>query len=300
MDFKQLEVFVCVAKYKSFSKAATNLFLTQPTVSSHIQKLEKELNTTLFERSNKSISLTPSGKILYDNAIIILNNCKKALSDLNDYSNKIDGLIHIGTSSVPETYILPSFINYFHSFYPDVKYNLSHYNSLDVVSEVLDEKIDFGFIGFKPNNNKIKCLDLIEDELVFICSGDISIPNTNGFIDIDKILNFDFIIRKSGSGTHNLMTSSLADNNINIDSLNIIAHVDSNESIKEMVSTGLGVSFISYISAIDYIKSNKINFYRIKENTFKRNFYFIYSKNKFFSPLEQSFFNSVLEFFNIS
>ena len=69
MDFKQLEVFVSVVKHESFSKAARELFLTQPTVSSHIQNLEKELDTVLLNRNNKTIKLTPSGEILYKHAI---------------------------------------------------------------------------------------------------------------------------------------------------------------------------------------------------------------------------------------
>ena len=64
MDFKQLEAFVSVAKYGSFSKAARELFLTQPTISSHIQNLEKELDTVLFNRNNKYITLTKAGEIL--------------------------------------------------------------------------------------------------------------------------------------------------------------------------------------------------------------------------------------------
>ena len=77
MDVKQLEAFVAVAKYKNFSKAARELFLTQPTVSAHIQNLEKELGTILFNRNNKCITLTKSGEILLENAISILNNWVK-------------------------------------------------------------------------------------------------------------------------------------------------------------------------------------------------------------------------------
>ncbi len=297
MDFKQLEVFVSVAKNKSFSKAAKNLFLTQPTVSAHIQKLEKELSIHLFDRSNKIITLTPAGKILYENSLIILNNCKKALYDLNEYSGKIEGIIDIATSSIPETYVLPSFLKFFNDRYTDVKFNITHYNSQDAISEILDEKISFGFVGSKLNNSQIQYIDLIDDELVLLCPLELHIPNDNGYINIDTLNNLSFIMRKDGSGTKNLTLNLLKNHGFHPDNLNIIAYVESNESIKEMVRIGLGVSFISYNSSLDYIDSNKVKYYKIKNITFLRKFYFIYSKKKVFSPLEEKFLDVLREYF---
>ena len=297
MDFKQLEVFVSVAKNKSFSKAAKTLFLTQPTVSSHIQKLENELSTSLFNRNGKFVTLTPSGKILYDNAIIILNNCKKALYDLDEYSGKIEGCIHIATSSIPETYILPSFIKYFNSLYPEVSFDISCYNSQGAINEILDDKIDFGFVGSKPNNNYIENIALVDDELVLITSYDTDLDCNDKFIDISILKNLDFIMRKDGSGTKSSIISALKSFDINIDDLKIIAHVESNESIKEMVRLGLGVSFVSYSSIIDYVDTNKLKFYRINNVDFNRHFYFIYSKKKIFSPLEEKFLSLIVDYF---
>ena len=113
MDLKQLEIFVAVAKYQSFSKAAKELFLTQPTISAHIQNLEKELGTILVNRNNKIITLTRQGEILFEHAIYILNNCKRAIYDIKEYEGKIEGAIDIACSSIPETYVLPDFLKSF-------------------------------------------------------------------------------------------------------------------------------------------------------------------------------------------
>ena len=262
MDVKQLEAFVTVAKYKSFSKAARELFLTQPTVSAHIQNLEKELDAVLFNRNNKCITLTKSGEILLENAISILNNCKKAIYDIKEYSGKIEGLIDIVSSSIPETYILPNFIKSFHDKYPDVKFSISHYDSQYAISEILNGRISFGFVGSKTSNPQIKSIDLISDELVLISPIDLNIDNDNGYIDINELNKLNFIMRKEGSGTRNLTINILKEHKFNINNLDILAYVESNETIKEMVKIGLGVSFVSYNSAKDYIKSNKIKFYR--------------------------------------
>lgn len=298
MDFKQLEVFVAVCKYQSFSKAARELFLTQPTVSSHIQNLEKELDTVLINRNNKNITLTKSGEILYSHAIKILNNCKKAIYDIKEYSGKIEGIIDIACSSIPESYILPKFIKKFTFHYPDVKFSINNYNSQVVISEILDEKISFGLVGYKPSNNQIQYLDLMDDELVLITPKNILLDNDNGYIDITKLDKLRFIMRKKGSATRNLIISTLKGYNFNVDNLDIIAHVESNNSILEMVKLGLGVSFVSYISVASYLDNNQLNVYKIKNLEFKRKFYFIYSKKKILTPLENKFLYSLYEFFN--
>ena len=299
MDLKQLEVFVAVVKHQSFSKASRELFLTQPTVSAHIQNLENELETVLVNRSNKTITLTESGKILYEHAIYILNNCKKAIYDIKEYSGKIEGLIDIACSSIPETYLLPGFMKSFSNTYPDVKFSISHYDSRFAISEILDERISFGFVGSKISNPQIKYVNLIDDNLVLITPPDLEIENVNGEIDVSALYDFNFIMRKEGSGTRDLIFKTLKKAGFSTAKLNILAHVESNESIKEMVRQGLGVSFISQISAEEYINSGKLKSYKIKGIDFSRKFYFIYSKKKTFTPLESKFLIVLCEYFGL-
>lgn len=300
MDLKQLEVFVAVAKYNSFSKAAKELFLTQPTVSAHIQNLEKNLDTVLVNRNNKVITLTKAGEILYEHAIYILNNCKKAIYDIKEYSGKIEGVIDIACSSIPETYILPDFLKNFYSDYPNVKFSISRYDSQDAISEILNERISFGFVGSKINNKQVEYIDLIDDELVLITPFDLIIENEDNYIDLDKLSGLKFIMRKDGSGTQSLLINKLKSHKVPINNLDTIAYVESNESIKEMVKLGLGVSFVSYTSVIDYINLRKVRYYKVKNLNFDRKFYFIYSKKKTFTPLEYKFLDGVFDYFNIN
>ncbi len=300
MDLKQLEIFVAVAKYQSFSKAAKELFLTQPTISAHIQNLEKELGTVLINRNNKIITLTRPGEILFEHAIYILNNCKRAVYDIKEYEGKIEGLIDIACSSIPETYLLPDFLKSFLNEYPNVRFNISHYDSKYAISEILNERISFGLVGSKINNDQVEYIDLIDDELVLITPCDLIVDNDDGFVSLDTLSKLNFIMRKEGSGTQNLVVNKLKENSFNINQLNTIAYIESNEAIKEMVRLGLGVSFVSYNSAIDYITLNKVNFFRVKDIVFDRKFYFIYSKKKTFTPLESKFLNNICEYFNVN
>ncbi len=106
-------------------------------------------------------------------------------------------------------------------------------------------------------------------------------------------------MRKEGSGTRDLIFKTLKKAGFSTAKLNILAHVESNESIKEMVRQGLGVSFISQISAEEYINSGKLKSYKIKGIDFSRKFYFIYSKKKTFTPLENKFLNELCEYFGL-
>lgn len=135
MDIRQLEAFVYTVKYQSFSLAAQKLYLSQPTVSSHINNLEKELHTQLLKRTTKSLSVTPAGQTLYNYAAEILNLQQKAILELSDKNQK---LLHIGVSSVPSLYLLPELLSAYHQEMPDVRFRTSCSDSLDVIA-VMDD-----------------------------------------------------------------------------------------------------------------------------------------------------------------
>lgn len=300
MDIKQLEVFVAVAKHKSFSKAARELFLTQPTVSSHIQNLENEMQTVLLNRNNKTITLTDSGHILYNHAIVILNDCKKAVYDIKEYSGKIEGSISIVCSSVPEAHLFPSFLNKFCEKYPNITFTINHCNSNLVIPEILSERATFGIVGSKQKHPHIDYYDLINDELVLICPPDCEIENDNGYIDIEKLKDLTFIMRKEGSGTRNVIIKKLNASPVPPSALKIRAYVESNHAIVEMVRNGLGCSFVSEISARYLIDRGELKEYRIKNHPFDRNFYFIFSKKKVFTPTEKKFIEYLKDFYDLN
>ena len=110
MDFKQLEAFVYVVKLKSFSKAAQRIYLTQPTISAHINSLEKELDTKLIERGTKYVYPTKPGSILYQYAVKMLNLREDAVCSVKNYNKELKGTLTICASTVPSQNILPKVI----------------------------------------------------------------------------------------------------------------------------------------------------------------------------------------------
>ncbi|CCQ94360.1 Transcriptional regulator, LysR family [[Clostridium] ultunense Esp] len=297
MDLRQLETFIEVANLKSFSRAAEKLFITQPTVTNHIQSLEKELGSLLINRSGKKISLTEAGSLFYKYAINIVNSCEMAKFDLAAYKGSIQGHLHIYSSSVPRKYILPNIIDSFLKSYPEVTFTLEDKDSKNVVKSILEGDTDFGIVGAKYPSNRLNYIELMEDKLLAITPNTSLYPKPNySYLTLDEIINGRIIFREEGSGTRNLLVNRLEEGNINIDELDIIAYVEDTETIKELVSLGVGISFLSQRAVTDDIRLGKYKVYYMKEVDFNRKFYFVYHNKRQLSPLNETFKDFVLEY----
>jgi len=297
MDFRQLESFVAIAKFKSFSKAADYLFLTQPTISSHMLNLEKELNTVLINRSNKKISLTKAGQVLHDYAINIINLRDRARFKLGEFKGKIVGNVEIASSTIPEQYIIPELICGFNKIYPDVTFTMLHYDSTQVVDGIVNGDIDFGIVGAKIPHNQLKYVELINDELVVVTPYKEPYNSEDLSITLKDLLNEKFILREKGSGTRNLLEETLKIQDIDIHQLQVIAYVENTEAIKQCIRRGLGISILSKRAIEDEIKYKLLNYVKIKDLDLKRKFYFVYHSQRSPSPLEIEFQRFVCEYF---
>ena len=110
MDFKQIEAFVNVVRFKSFSRAADATFFTQPTISTHISSLEKELNTKLLDRKGRTVEMTPHGQKFYQYAVEMVNARAQAIEALDNGDDNLDGVLELQTSTVPGIAFLPEII----------------------------------------------------------------------------------------------------------------------------------------------------------------------------------------------
>ena len=203
MNLKQLEAFVKVAETKSFSEAAKQLFLTQPTISAHVSALEKELNTCFLIRNTRGVELSESGKELYAYAVQMLE-IEKTIKGRFGKEIKPDGnVLRIGASTVPAQYILPNVMSTFHAEYPGEKLKLFETDSKGVIDMILSHHIDIGFTGTVIEKGNCKYLPFYEDELVVLT------PSNEKFVEklcggqilADWIMDEPVILREEGSGT---------------------------------------------------------------------------------------------------
>lgn len=296
MDFRQLETFVQVVQSRSFSKAAEKLYITQPTVTNHIKNLEEEVGTLLLNRMGKKISLTNAGTILYNEALDIINSMQMIKHELSIYNKEIKGHLDIVSSSVPRKHLIPSIIDAFLREHNDVTFSISDDDSQEVVNSILESYTDFGFIGEKYPNPNLEYIEIISDKLVLIASNDFDpeISNENE-ITAESILDGKFIFREEGSATRNIFISEFEKRDISLRQLNTVAYVRDIDTIKKMVSLGIGFSFVSEKLIDDDIKLNKFKAYNIKEVDLSRKYYFVYHKNRQLTPLGETFKNFILK-----
>lgn len=290
MDLRQLETFIEVIKLKSFSKAADKLYITQPTVTNHIQNLENELGTLLINRMGRNITPTEAGNLLFKYAVNIINSCEMAKFDLAMYKGKIQGNLDIMFSSIPRNYLLPSIIKSFIKIYPEVTFTITENDSKEVINKIIDGDVDFGVVGAIYPSTSLNFVDIMSDNLVLIApvSFKTNLPNFS-YIDVNDILHYKIILREEGSGTRSLIMNKLQEKGIDTNSLNILACVEDTETIKELVSLGLGISFISEKAVSDDINLNKYKVLYLSNIDFSRSFYFVYHKNRQLSPLGEAF-----------
>ena len=300
MNLKQLEAFVQVAEGGSFSKAAKQLFLTQPTISAHISSLEKELNARLFVRNTKEVKLSDDGKDLYRYARQMIDLQKKIEERFETGKEESKHLITIAASTIPAQYLLPKILMKFNERYPKEQVKLIETDSSQVVTQIIDHMVDVGFTGTVLEKKHCKYIPFYKDELVVIT------PNTEKYQvlhqnqeDISWISGERLIMREEGSGTRKEAGKQLRNAGINLDKLKIIASIENQETIKKSVKQGMGISVISKLAAADEVKYGDILAFSIPKSDQGRDINLVYNKNYQMSKSAERFVKVVKEVYGI-
>ena len=253
MNLKQLEAFVQVSESGSFSKAAKELFLTQPTISAHISSLEKELNVRLFIRNTKEVSLSDDGKDLYRYAKQI-TDLEKAIEE-RSYMDSDDGkhFITIAASTIPAQYLLPKVLMCYRERYPKEQIKIMETDSSEVVTQVVDHMVDVGFTGTVLEKKHCKYIPFYKDELAVIApdTPEYRILKEQNRDDIDWIKRKPLILREEGSGTRKEAEKQLKNAGISMEDLDIVASIANQETIKKSVKQGMGITVLSRLAAED-------------------------------------------------
>lgn len=294
MELKQLQSFAAVVKYQSFTKAAEHLFLSQPTVSNHICQLEEELNKRLILRTTKSVELTPKGREVYEYVTRILELKERMVESCNQDSQRI---IHLGASTIPSAYILPELLAEFGQMSPDTYFSIHQSDSQGVINGLIEGLFDIGMIGMKTEDERIECIPFCQDKMILIT------PVNEHFLELNKregvsiktLLKEPIIMRELGSGSRKTAELFLEDANISEDDLNIIARINDQEAIKNMVAKGLGVSIISEMAARNFLSEKLILGFQIPEFASGRSLYLIYRKDYILQPYIRAFLKFLTE-----
>jgi DNA-binding transcriptional LysR family regulator len=240
ISFNSFLVFHEVAKFKSFSRAAEELFVSQPAVSKHIRQLEQKLGMGLIRRGRGGFDLTEAGEILFKQTHKICNNLQEIESVLDNLKKDHHGLLKIGTTESYSKCLMPKLLSGFQTSYPSIKITLEVGNSEEIEKGLLDYKNDIGLIGLAKASSKFESVPFLKEELVLIVSPDHPLGKRKA-VSLKEIEGYPFIIRAKGSTTRRILFHAYEEFDIHP---SLLIEAGSSEFIKQWVSEGKGVSVI--------------------------------------------------------
>lgn len=278
MDFKQLQSFVTVVQCKSFTKAAEKLFISQPTISTHIYQLEEELNVKLILRTTKNLEITPKGQELYEYAQNILELKKRMLQACSSDGQRI---IHLGASTIPSAYILPQILSEFGKLHPDIYFVIHQNDSQGVINGLQDGLFNLGFIGMPCEEPNLTCQPFCKDKMIIITPVNEHYLAYKHYTEtpLKELFQEPLILREQGSGSKKIADRFLEISGINESQLHITARVNDQEAIKNLVAGGLGISIISEKAAHNFLLEKRVLAFELPQAQSERDMYIIYRKN---------------------
>jgi DNA-binding transcriptional LysR family regulator len=296
MDFR-LKVFYTVALRLNFTKAATELYITQPAVSKHIQELEETYKTKLFERNGSKIALTPAGKILLEHTKKIFEIYREIDFDMSSFRSERQGLLRLGSSTTISQYIISPVLARFHQKQQDIKVNLLNGNTEQIENALINKEIEIGIVEGQSKNQSIKYVPFIKDELVLVCSARNALAKRSE-ISLDDLKSMKFITRERGSGTLEVIEYALKQVGVKLSDLQIEMQLGNTESIKSYLLNSDCFAFMSIHAVGKELKNNELIVLDVESLTIERYFYIITLLGKS-DALTELFIQNLSSFYNL-
>jgi LysR family hydrogen peroxide-inducible transcriptional activator len=273
MTITQLEYIVALNEYKSFSKAAKFCFVTQPSLSMQIQKLEEELNLIIFNRKIKPIKPTTEGLQIINAARKIIQEKKSIQIFAQGYHKDVIGEVSIGIIPTIAPYLIPKFLSSFQKKFPNLKLNIFETTTENIYNAINEGKLDIGIL-VPITNQEMPCIPLFFEEL-FLFS---NVLLKNGELDQNIIPEKLWILEEGHCLSNQIASICNLRNKSNSDT-QIVYKTGSLETMLRLAENGMGQTIIPHM-LVDYVSETvKKKIFKIPFNTPVREIALIYSEN---------------------
>jgi DNA-binding transcriptional LysR family regulator len=276
MNLERLRVFKTVAELKSFTRAAEDLYMTQPAISKNIKQIEDFYGVNLFYRIGNHIELTEAGNKLLQFANDILKLADEAKEALNKEKIHSGEQIVLSTGSTVGVYILPRVLKRFIRKFPNIHFTIEISNAENILNKFMDGSIDIGIIGALVHRTNLKYMPFISEQLKLI------VANHHPWADKEKVSASDlknqpFFLRERGSGLRYVVEERLRKAGIELKNVTVMPN---NEAIVKLVEAGLGVSIVSEYAIAEDLELNRVKTVEIAGIDLERPFYLLYREEK--------------------
>jgi DNA-binding transcriptional LysR family regulator len=284
-----LKIFHAVARSGSFSRAASELAISQPSVSIQVRELERQLGVELFEPAGKSVRLTEAGRVCFDYAGRILTLMDEAQRAMDDVKGLRRGRLLLGATQTPGTYMLPALLGQLKTSYPRLEIALRIDAPRKIQEMVLRHELDLGVIGSRITLPDLEGTPMAVDELVLIAAP------SHRFALLPSIALADlqgepFIMRERGSGARELLDDALHRAGVYISPALELEGVD---AVKQAVAADLGVSMVSRVAIELEVVSGRLCVVPVRGFKVERTIWLVRHRDRQLSRVAQAFIDLV-------
>lgn len=272
-DFR-LKVFYSAAKNLSFTKAAQDLFISQPAVTRHIKNLEDQYQALLFERQGNKLVLTEAGDLLLHHAERILQEYHSLQYEMHLLHNDHVGQLRMGASTTIAQYVLPPYLATFVEDFPHADISMLNGNSRFIERSLDERTIDLGLIEGITRLPMFTYTPFLEDELTILTAAKNKI-GINGNLSIDEFKRLPLVLRERGSGTLDAIEQSLLEHGIKLTELNIRIYLGNTEAIKLFTQNSESLCILSKHAVAKEVNQGLLRPLRVPGLKFTRSLCFV-------------------------
>ena len=281
---RQLKVFEAVARLLSFSRAAEELHLTQPAVSTQVRKLEEHADNALFEQFGKKIYLTPAGAELLQISRDIIQQFEAAEQAMTQFKGISGGKLKVGAISAGD-YFFPHLLVEFANRHPNVTLNFTVHNRAGLLTHIADNLTDLAIMVRPPTDLETVNQPFAPHPYVIVAAPSHPLVGQRG-IALARLMREPFVVRERGSDTWNSMEEGFGGD---LGAINIAMEIRSTETIKQAVIAGMGVSFLSAHTVGQELKAGSLRVLDVQGFPLMLHWYVVHRRSKRLPPVAQAF-----------
>jgi len=290
LTLQQLKLFESVSRLGSYTRAAEELFLTQPAVSIQIKRLETQTGLPLFEKVGKKIFPTAAGKAMYAASVDILERVDILKDSIEELKGEVKGPLQLSVVTTAK-YFLPNLLGVFLQKYPEVEPKLKFTNRARVIERLMNNDDDFVVMGQIPDDDNLDAKPFLTNILGIVAPADHPLANKKN-ITLKEIAKQKFLIREIGSGTRYVFDKLMKEHGIEIEPY---MELGSSEALKQAVMAGLGIAVLSLHSVQLERDVNKLTVLDVEGFPIKRRWYAVHLKGRKLSLVARTFLEFILE-----
>jgi DNA-binding transcriptional LysR family regulator len=277
LNLFSMKVFLRVAETRSFTRAAEDLFLSQPAVSMQIQKIEQLYQIQLFVRPRSGrIRLTPAGEALKQHAEKLMQLQQEILASMAAHSPALQRELRIGSCCIAGEHLISEGMGAFRQAHPEASLSLSITKCEDVFNGLLDGKFDIGVTGLAPRTRALNKKELIRVRLLLF-----EAPENQGAtssISIQQLQNRKFILRERGAGCRVELENFFERHGQSLKNVDVVTESESNEAIKKLVKEGYGISALPEFMVRDDIQKGMLSEIVLREGQLTQSFFLVFPR----------------------